>query len=196
VTGATGVLAATAPLSYNSGTQTVSVPTNAITAANIANRTRRVAFTSNQFITQTVSQFNLASQPAAGARTIRNNFFSANDFATGTLTLAFVVPPDYSGVSSGNLATNLGIQALGLRIKWATVYTQANGSRKINMDISFSQDDQLATGLLNRFRCSVLVNSIGINSAEALDPSNIQIAEQIVPEAAETWDTAEGAVNI
>ena len=116
MTGATGVLAATAPLSYNSGTQTVSVPTNAITAANIANRTRRVAFTSNQFITQTVSQFNLASQPAAGARTIRNNFFSANDFATGTLTLAFVVPPDYTGVSSGNLATNPGLQALGLRI--------------------------------------------------------------------------------
>jgi len=54
------------------------------------------------------------------------------------------------------------------------------------MDISFSQDDQLATGLLNRFRCNVRVSSIRINSAESLDQSNIQIAEQIVPNAAET----------
>jgi hypothetical protein len=63
--------------------------------------------------------------------------------------------------------------------------------------VSFSQDDQLvANSLANRFRYNIRANAGSLtNAAESLDPTNTQIADQIVPEAGEIWDTSDSAVT-
>jgi hypothetical protein len=190
-TGPSGVIAATAPLSYDSGTKTVSVPANAITAASVANRVRNFSIPGSSFIGQTsTSSFNWSS----GTRGITTRSFGSADSA-GQLSVSFQVPADYAGPSASDLSANPGIQSPRLRIKWVTDSAQANGSRKINMDIAWAQDSDLANGNQTRFRYNFRNLSSGTDSAESLDPTNISVATQIVPEPGDSWSTGEGAVT-
>jgi len=192
--GPAGVASATAPVIL-AGTN-VSLQANGVNAGHIANRVRTMSFAGGQFLTTSnTSGFDIGNGAAPANRTVRAYSF-AGDNAVGGMTLTFVVPQDYVGPTATDTSNCPGITSPRLRIKWATDSTQANGSRKINMDILFSQDDQLAANTLaNRFRYNIRATASGSDAAESLDPTNAQIADQIVPEAGDNWSTSEAPLN-
>jgi hypothetical protein len=174
----------------------VSLQSNGVTSAHIANRTRNMSFTGAQFLTSSnTSGFDLGNGTGAANRASRVFSFAGANGAGG-MTLSFVVPQDYVGPTAADTTACPGLVTPRLRIKWATDSTQANGARKINMDVLFSQDDQLvANSLANRFRYNIRSAASGSDAAESLDPTNTQIADQLVPEAGDNWSTGEGALN-
>jgi hypothetical protein len=174
----------------NSAVTGAKIASNTVTAGNIANRTRTVVVSGSQFIgLTTTSAFNWSS----GNRGVAVRSFGSPNSA-GQMTVSFQVPADYAGPSTGDLAAVPGIQAPRLRIKWVTDSAQANGSRKINMDVAWAQDDNLNGGNLTRFRYNIRANAAGSDAAESADPSNVQVATQVIPEAGDNWSTGEGPV--
>jgi hypothetical protein len=173
------------------GVTTSMIGDNQVTPAKVPNRTRRFAIAGNQFLSNSnTSAFDLGNGTAAANRRNRVTSFAGDDTA-GLLTTSFVVPADYVGPTAAELASNPGLQVPRLTIRWATNSTQPNGSRKANIDVMFSQDDQLVvSSLANRFRYNIRANAgASTDAAESLDPSNAQIATQVIPEANEIWST-------
>jgi hypothetical protein len=172
---------------------TFSIGAGAVDAGMVANRTRRMSLAGNSFSPSTTSTFDFGNGTVTLNRRIRVTSFAGagND---GYMTGAFVVPADYSGPSAADLAACPGIIVPRLTVRWVTDSTQANGSRKINMDVSFCLDsDSTAIGA-NRFRYNIRQNASGADAAESLDPSNVQIASQTLPEPGDDWSSAEGPV--
>ncbi len=172
----------------------VSLQANGVTAASIANRTRTVTVSGSQFngIT-TTSAFNWNSVTNRGISV--RSFGSAN--SNGVMSVSFQVPADYVGPSSSDLAACPSLTVPRLRLKWCTDDTAVT-SHKMNVDVSFSQDDQLNSGA-NRFRYSVRQNANSgtdfATAGESLDPAgNTQIVTQVLPDAGDQYSTGEGAV--
>jgi hypothetical protein len=174
-----------------------SIPSNAITtamigdsqvtAAKIANRVRTMTITGSQFIGLTsTSAFNWSG----GNRGIApRSFGSAN--SNGQMYVAFQVPADYVGPSAADLSANPGIVAPRLRIKWVTDSTASD--RRINMDIAWAQETDLNGGNTTRFRYNIRAGGTGTDAADSANPTNVQVATQIVPEPGDVWSSGEGA---
>lgn len=180
----------------NSAVTGAKIASNTVTAGNIANRTRRMSFPGSAFtVANSSATFPIGNGLAGTGRQVRVNSFGLAG-VSGGMSISFVVPSDYVGPSAADLTSNPGIAVPRLRIKWATNSVQADNDRKINVDISFSQDDQLTTNTLaNRFRYNIRRNAGGTDAAESLFPSNATIADQIVPEPGDNWSSGEGALN-
>jgi hypothetical protein len=176
-----------------SGTISTSrVADNSITAAKIANRTRTMSISGTQFAGYSTTSAFAWGTPEPRGVPVRS-FGSAN--ANGGICVAFQVPADFVGPSASDLATCPGLQAPRLKIRWVTDSTQPATSRKIDMDVSFSQDTQLSTGNANRWRYGIHANSNSADSVESLDPSNTDVANQVIPEPSEVWSISEGPVT-
>jgi hypothetical protein len=172
----------------NGSIATADIGDSQVTAAKIANRTRTFTITGSQFIgLGSTSAFNWSS----GNRGIApRSFGSAN--SAGQMSVAFQVPADYVGPSSGDLSAVPGILAPRLRIKWVTDSTDAD--RRINMDIAWAQETDLNGGNATRFRYNIRAGGTGADAADSANPTNVQVATQIVPEAGDNWSAGEGAV--
>jgi hypothetical protein len=166
---------------------TADIGDSQVTAAKIANRVRTMSITGSQFIGQTsTSAFNWSS---GNRGIVPRSFGSAN--SAGQMYVAFQVPNDYVGPSAADLSANPGIVAPRLRIKWVTDSTDAD--RRINMDVSWAQETDLNGGNLTRFRYNVRAGGTGSDASDSANPTNVQVATQIVPEPGDNWSSGEGA---
>jgi len=196
-TGAPGVIAATAPILYNNGTQTVSLQANGVTAASVANRVRRVSLSGNSFSPSSTSTFDFGNGlPSANRRVRVTSFGSANN--DGYLSIVFTVPSDYVGPAAADITACPGLVTPRLSMRWVTDSVQANGSRKLNADISFVRESEITANGGNKFRYNIRdgVPVISLDAAESADPTNIQIATQVMPENGDNWSTGEGANTV
>lgn len=162
-----------------------------VTAAKIANRTRTFTVSGGQFIGYSSTSAFAWGTPENRGVPVRS-FGGAN--SNGGMAVTFQIPADYAGVASSDLSACPGITAPRLRIRWVTDSAAGAGGRKVNMDVSFSQDE-LLNNAANRFRYNIRQGSTGTNSSESLDPSNVQVAAQVIPESGDSWDTGEGAIT-
>ena len=117
------------------------------------------------------------------------SFAGAN--TDGYMTYAFAVPSDYVGPTAADSAACPGIITPRLAIRWVTDSIQANGARKINMDISFCKENEVSGIGANRFRYNIRNGASGPDAVESADPSNVQIATQVLPEPGDNWSNAE-----
>jgi hypothetical protein len=120
------------------------------------------------------------------------SFGGAN--SNGYLTVSFVVPADYVGPTAADLTAIPGIITPRLTLKWCTDSTQANGSRKVNFDVSFTKDTEFTAIGATRVRYNLRsgVGPTETSAAESADPSNVQVATQVIPEVGDNWSTGEG----
>ena len=65
----------------------------------------------------------------------------------------------------------------------------------MNMDVSFVRESEVTAVGANRFRYNIRSGGAGggANAAESLDPNNVTIATQVMPEAGDGWGVGEGA---
>jgi hypothetical protein len=164
-----------------------------VTAAKVANRSRRFGLSGNMFSPSSTSTFDFGNQSTAANRTMRvTSFGGAN--SNGYLTVSFVVPADYVGPTAADLTAIPGIITPRLTLKWCTDSTQANGSRKVNFDVSFTKDTEFTAIGATRFRYNLRsgVGPTETSAAESADPSNVQVATQVIPEVGDNWSTGEG----
>ncbi len=183
-----------------SGTLPVlTINNDSVTAAKIANRTRRVMLSGSNFTASTTSTFDLSNDVPAN-RLVRVISFAGNN-NDGYMTLTFTVPSDYVAPSAADLAANPGLATPRLRFLLAT--DQSTGTdRRVNLDISFADlATQLAPTGANRYRYNVrAIGAIGVpddfGDSEANCPNLVEgtPTELIVPDAGDVWSTSEGAV--
>lgn len=175
-TGPAGVVAATAPLAYDGGTQTVSVQANGITNAQIANRTRRVVISGGSFTgsgTGTgVANFSVATTRSQGAApTLGNN-------ATNVVTTVFTVPSDFLA----------GQTIPKITVYWAT--DEGGASRQVDCDVGFTHIANItspssAVAFRYNFRNA---SGASTNAMDSLNPAQGAIVAQTLPEGTETYD--------
>lgn len=122
-----------------------------------------------------------------------------NNNTNAAISASFQVPSDYVGPTAQDLADCPTLTTPRLKIRWVTDAANTNpGARKVNMDVSFSQDESLnyGGGVANKHRYNFRQNgNSGLDSGyacESLDPTNNQVASQVIPEPGDVWNSMEG----
>jgi len=151
---------------------------NSITAAKIANRTRRVFIPPSAMTFSSQAIFiltgNIGDVTAVWAPRLGDNI--ANEAMNFTIN----VPADYAG--SGVT----GLNAPRLTLHWGTDSTAA--SRKVNVDFAFRNAADFTGAVGNSFRYNIRSGAgAAINAAESANPATGAITAQTIPEADETW---------
>lgn len=199
--GPSGVVAATAPLSYDANTKTVSVLPNSISAAQVANRTRKVFIPGPAFVAgpNAASMFDLSNDIDIKRRVRVMSFVSATN--DGYITATFQVPSDYVGPTAADLAACPSLAAPRLTLQLATEL--ASGDGRVNVDVSFAEANQLTPLGSNKFRYNFrAIGAIGaVDGATNPNAANCpQLVEGTVttltiPEAGDAWSTTDAPVT-
>lgn len=195
--GPAGVATATAPVLLIG--DNVSLQANGVTAAQIANRTRRVMFSSNSFSTSNGSAFDLSNDVGADRR-VRIQSVGGND-TDGFLTIAFTVPSDYAAPTAADQTANPSLGTPRLRFIMATE-SSVGTDRRANIDVTFAELSQLIPTGANKFRYNVrAIGTIGsvdnAGDSEANFPNLIEgtPTEMVIPDAGDIWSTADATVT-
>jgi hypothetical protein len=186
------VVAAAAPITYDSITQTVglgvapagiataNINDGVVTAAKIANRTRRFVVPSGAFQSDSNSGIT-TGMVNAGVGQWRNRAAASRlpNTDQNVTTATFVVPADYVA----------GQPVPQITVYWGT--NEGGGDRRPDIDVSFDAVTDI-TGWNDpvTFRYNFRAGGSGAHAMEALNPAQGAIVAQVIPEAGDSFQGA------